>query len=68
MLGEKCYIYPSKYYYKVDLRPGVVEGVARKEGESVYKPGYNGKDSPYRQHIVEVGYDIVGVVKYNIKR
>lgn len=29
--------------------------------------GYNGKDGSYRQHIVEVGYYVVGVMKDNIQ-
>jgi len=62
VLGEESDIYSYKHDSEVDFCSRAVQGIAGEEGESVDEPAHDGEDSPHRQDVVEVGYDIVCVV------
>jgi len=43
-----------------------MESEAGKQRESVDKSGHDGEDSPHGEDIVEVGYDIICVMKSDV--
>lgn len=66
MLREESEVYSYKHDTKVYFSSCGVESVSCKQGESVHEGGNDCKYSSHREYVVEMSYDVVGVVKDNV--
>jgi len=66
MLGEESEVNPNKYSVKLNFRPHIVEGYPPEKRCPMIKCRKDGKDCAYTKDIMEVGYDVIGVVKNNV--
>lgn len=62
MLGKKGNIYSYKYDEEMFFKPLRAHGKPCEQGKSMCNTCKNAKDGSHREDIVEVSYDVVGIV------
>lgn len=67
MLREKSEVNADEYENEVRFYSVAVFYDACYEGESVSKSCENGEDGAYGENVMEMSYDVVCVMKYDVK-